>query len=173
MTTGTQKQAQTQDTKRVCYKPYSQKRLAAVRSPRLEVSTPTFCNDLHIFDSEMKEKYTNKQIASVLQMIFRLAAEKIIKNLWRMPFPHGVGTLYMKEVQITNPTKIDPVKLLRDLKRGMKGVRLKWNKDGRQFPYKNLWSVKASRGFFTNCKLKEIKERADDPTKKRYRAHII
>lgn len=171
MMTETPQEAQILDIESKAFKPYSQKRLACIRVKKYEVSTPTFYSDLYVFDPEMKAKYNNGQVAKVLQLIFKKAAERIIKNLWRMPFPNGIGTLYMKEVQNSNATRAKS--LSSQVRLGMRGVRLKWNKDGRKFPYRDIWSIRMCQGFFRNLKLKEIKERSEDPTKKNYRGHIM
>lgn len=182
--TETQKPPQIQDTDVfVVRKPYAQKRIPHLRSRRrLTVSLISFKKDLHIFDPDIRKRYTNQEVASVMKLIFKKVAERIIKKLWRMPFPNGVGSLYMKEAQRSNlgistggklikDTQIE--NLLREVRLGMRRVFLKWNKTGKRFPYRNIWRVAMSKGYFRTLKFNEIINRAEDPTRPNFRGHII
>lgn len=162
----------------VTRKPYSLKKIRHSRDKKkLSVSLKAFKTDLYIFDPEIRSKYSNTVITAVMKLIFKKAAERIIKKLWRMPFPNGFGSLYMLEAQITgicmksdSPTNLK--KLLDEVHFGLKRVRLKWNKQGRQFPYKGIWHIRRSKGFFRSALNIEVTERAEDRFKKNYRGHL-
>lgn len=166
---------------RIIRRPYSKKRLPKVKPGKCHVvSTYLFKNDLGIFDPEMKATYTNKQIVAVMKLIFKKVVERIIIKLWQMPFPNGMGRLYMKEAQVDRRNYDDPnmsdqtiENLLRECQLGMKGSRLKWNKEHTRFPYRDIWDASKSKGFFRSCFFNEVMSRAEDPTKKNYRGHII
>jgi len=167
----------------VVHKPYAEKKIYHLHTKRrLSVSLNSFKRDIYIFDADIKMRYSNRQIVSVMKLIFKKAAERIIKRLWRMPFPNGVGSLYMKEAQRSNHGKSTDGKiitdtqienLLREVQLGMRKVFLKWNKFGKTFPYRSIWKVSMSQGFFRSLKFNEVIDRAEDPTKKNFRGHII
>lgn len=145
------------------------------------MSLVSFKRDIAIFDPDLPRQYTDKQITGVMKLIFRKAAERIIKKLWRMPLPNGAGSIYMKEAQISSigestggkiTTDRQIEALLREVRTGMKRVFLYWNKSGRKFPYRNIWRITMSKGFFRSLKFTEIIECAEDSERK-YRAHII
>jgi hypothetical protein len=172
----------TDDDVRIIRKPYVSKKLSK-KAPgkRVYVSTATFKKEIHHFDEMIAKKYTNTIIVAVLSAIFKKVAERIISKLWRMPFPNGVGFLYMKESQVSRTPKVSVDKMtdtqleniLKQVRLGMRGVFLKWNKEGRRFPYKDIWTFKRSDGFFRSKLFNEILDRAEDPTRKNYRGHII
>lgn len=183
-----QKQQPIQDTNRdlvyVATKPYSEKSITGrTRRAQLAVSIGTFTADLYVFDEDIRNRYTNDQVSLVLKIIFKKAAEHIIKKLWRMPFPSGHGSVYMQARQ--NKRKYRPegspprdVKLavsamMNDLSYELKRVFLKWNKHGKAIPYKNIWCIKACKGVFRSIKYQEISDRYNDAGKEDYRAHII
>jgi len=184
-TTGMQRQQEIHDTDNllVVHKPYAEKKIYHLHTKRrLSVSLNSFKRDIYIFDADIKERYTNRQIVMIMKLIFKKAAERIIKRLWRMPFPNGVGSLYMKEAQRSNhglstegkivtDTQIENI--LREVQLGMRKVFLKWNKSARNFPYKGTWRVSMSQGFFRSLKFNEIIDRAEDSRKQNYRGHII
>lgn len=162
----------------VTRKPYSQKRIRHTREKRrLSVSIKAFKTDLHIFDPEIRTKYSNTVITAVMKLIFKKVAERIVKKLWRMPFPNGIGSLYILEAQVTgismkSDSPANLKKLLDEVHLGMKRARLKWNKQGREFPYKHIWGVKRSKGFFRSSLFSEVNDRANDQYKKSYRGHL-
>lgn len=166
---------------RMVHKKYSQKRLPK-RAPgkRIYVSLATFKKDLHIFDPEMSTKYTNAQVVEIMSLIFKKAAQRIVQKLWRMPFPNGSGLLYMKEAQISKDatakglepeTDSEIEAFLRKIRLGLKRVFLKWNKDRIRFPYKDIWEVRRSNGYFRSLLHAEVTEKAKGPSS--YRGHII
>src|SRR5690606_4995449 len=183
--TETQKHLPTPDSeRRVVRKNYAEQKRLPKRPPghRLFISEYTFKKDLHIFDPEMAAKYSNAEVVAILRACFKAAANKIVKELWRMPFPNQIGSLYMKEAQVSRIGESTGGKivtdhqielLLRECRLGMKRVFLKWNKQGRNFPFKNVWTVKRSNGYFRSLLFDEIIDRAEDPTRKNYRGHII
>lgn len=189
MMIGTLKPHQTQDINmptteiRTIHKPYSSKRLPKrAKGQRIYVSLATFKKDLHIFDPEISTRYSNAQVVEIMSLIFKKAAERIVKKLWRMPFPNGMGLLYMKEAQVSRgPTSEGRVPktdgeieaLLRRIRLGLRRVFLKWNKDRVRFPYMDIWTVKRSNGYFRSFLHAEVVKRAEDPTQSNYRGHIM
>lgn len=189
MTIGTRRHHQTKDSNmqsteiRTICKPYSSKRLPKkAKGQRIYVSLATFKKDLHIFDPELSTRYTNAQVVEIMSLILKKAAERIVKKLWRMPFPNGAGLLYMKEAQIScGPTSQGRVPktdgeieaLLRRIRLGHKRVFLKWNKDRIRLPYMDIWTAKRSNGFFRSLLHAEVVKRAEDPTQSNYRGHIM
>lgn len=183
MTTEMQQRPRTQDSDvRVIYRPYIQKKLPKRGlGKRQVVSLVQFKNDLAVFDPEMKATYNNSQITTIMKLIFKKAAQRIISRLWQMPFPNGNGRVYMRENQIQAYTKDETGKitdssienLMRECRTGMKRARLYWNKEHVRFPYKDIWNIKRSNGFFRSALFNEIIGRAEDPTRKNYRCHIV
>lgn len=167
---------------RVILKPYVKKKLPK-RPPgkRQIVSLYLFKKDLGVFDPEMKAIYTNRQIVAVMKLIFKKAAQRIVSKLWRMPFPNGMGRVYMKENQIATYTKDENGRikessienLMRECQTGMKRAKLFWNREHTRFPYRDIWNIRRSEGFLRSLLFDEIITRAEDPTKKNYRCHII
>lgn len=181
MTTEMQKHLQTQDTDDDVFvktKLYSQKRIRHSRDKRkLSVSLESFTNDLHVFDAEIRSKYNNTVIRAVMKLIFKKAAERIVKKRWRMPFPNGFGSLYIQEAQVTgvgmkSDSKSNLQRLLDEIYLGLKRSFLKWNKTGCDMPYRKIWKVARSLGYFRNLLTAEIIDRAEDPAKKSYRGHL-
>lgn len=163
----------------VVRKKYSQKKIRHTREKRrLSVSIKAFKVDLHIFDPEMRAKYDNVMIGAVMKLIFKKAAERIIQKLWRMPFPNGYGSLYMQQAQVTGlgekmaETKAGRTALLNEVHYGLKRVFLKWNKLGKKLPYKHIWKVRRSCGFFRSALHTEVVTRAEDQFKPNYRGHL-
>ena len=167
---------------RVLRKPYVNKKLPKrAQGQRVYVSFSTFKKEIGSFDPEMRQLYTNKEIVAVLCLTMKKAVDRIIKKMWRMPFPNGMGLLYMKEAQrscselqskgILNDKRME--QLMREVRLGLKRVLLKWNKERVRFSYKDIWTVKKSNGYFRSVLYSEIIERAEDPTKPNYRGHII
>lgn len=189
-TTGTQKQVQIPGTDTdsqdilVVRKKYSQKKIWHDRSKNkgLTVSIRSFVRDVHVFDADLAARYSQQKIGLVMKRIFKKVADRIVKKLWRMPFPNGMGSLYMKEAQISSTRYLAPdqaasdaqaEQLLREVELGLKRVFLKWNKRGVRFPYMKLWRIGQSKGYFRSVKFNEIIDRAEDQTRKNYRGHII
>lgn len=158
---------------------YSQKKIRHIHTKRrLSVSLSSFKTDLHIFDPEIREKYHNIVITAVMKLIFKKAAERVIKKLWRMPFPNGTGSIYIQQAQVTgvgmkseSPSNLRI--LLNEVHLGMKRSFLKWDKTGKKFPYRKIWNIRKSKGFFRSFKFNEVLDRANDPMKKNYSGHII
>lgn len=169
------------DEVQVIKKPYASKKIYRdnYRNKCLLVSLTDFSHDIHLFDREMAERYTSAQRIDVMKLIFKKCVLRIVKNLWRMPFPNGIGTLYMAESQkkIMTPDELREFnsveKSLIDTFQGMRRVYLKWNKRGLNFIYRHIWKCNMSKGYFRSVKWEEIMSRAEDDTKKNYRAHII
>jgi len=183
-----QKPLQTQDIDDgkvyVATKPYSQKKITGrTRRARLIVSIGTFASDLYVFDADIRSRYTNAQVTAVLKSIFKKVTERIIRKLWRMPFPNGSGSLYMQQRQIVRRVRpADAPKkslksamdeIMRDESYLMRRAFLKWNKTGKKMPYKDIWRVKSSAGLFRSIKYDEVIGRENDREKQDYRAHII
>lgn len=172
------------DDRPVFYKPFSERPIRKKkRRSVLMVSHAEFAQDLKYFDEDLAKKLSKSDVAKILKLTFKKVAMRIIKDLWKMPFPNGVGRLYMveKQIDISRFTKDENgnftdnalKRVLDECEMGLKRTRIKWDKYGIRMPYNRIWQFVRSKGFFRSAKYQEVKSRAETPTKKNYRGHIV
>lgn len=145
------------------------------------VSLVSFGRELKHFDREMYFKHGRAGAKKVVRLMLKKCTERIVKGLWRMPFPIGLGSLYVRQKQTsskkyaTNKIRKSQINLiLAEARRGLSSLYLKWNKDGihNHIPYKNIWRFSRSQGLISRMLFEEVYARANDPEKKNYRGHI-
>lgn len=150
---------------------------------KIYASPVLFAKDISIFDSDLAKRVDKTKIKETLSLIFKKCADRIIVDTWRMPFPNGMGNLYIKEAQISKreihgseneiTNDIQLINILREVRTGLKRVYLKWAKSNQRFAYKDIWAFRRSSGYFRTRLYEEIIKRAEDPTLKTYKGHII
>lgn len=146
------------------------------------VQTFLFNREIAIFDKELSEELPAHIRTRIIELAHKKCADRIIKDRWRMPIPSGMGHIYLKQVMVTSRgkkslwtanTDAKKAALLREIKTGLSGIKLRHNKIGVLYRHKNIYNFSMNQGHFFYTLRNEIMECAMDATKPKYKGHII
>lgn len=158
-------------------RPYSKLGLddGAIKAERIRYSWKSFNNRMTYFSRYLHLKYNRTQRNDVLKAVMEKVARKIITERWKMPFPNGLGFLFISEKgnqkYHTEVGDYSKNKLLREVDHGKGDLDLIWDKNGRNFKFQEVFGINKNLAF-TRMMNDEVIKRANDPTKREIRGNL-